>query len=117
MRVLPALTAFLVAPVIAGCSTTVPVAVVSKDGVMRGTSTASLSGGSFEVSRGELKCSGTYNALDTSVTITMPVLCNDGRKGIVTATREQGGQSGGGRIRMDDGTEADFIFGEAANRL
>ena len=101
-----------------GCSTTVPVAVIgAKEGTLRGSATASLTGGSFEVSKGDLKCAGTYNALSNSMTITIPVLCNDGRRGIVTATREAGGQSGGGRVRMDDGTEADFIFGEVANRL
>ncbi len=52
--------------------------------------------------------------LDTSITISMPVHCSDGRKGIVTSTRDNSGQSGSGRVRMSDGTEADFIFGPAA---
>ncbi len=110
-------TLFASLVVLCACSKTVPVAVVMNDGVLRGSTTAALDGGHFEVSRGGLKCAGTYNALSPSVTITIPVLCNDGRRGIVTATREAGGQSGGGRVRMDDGTEGDFIFGEAANRL
>jgi hypothetical protein len=86
---------------------------------MRGTSTASLSGGSFQVAGRfhgrETKCSGSYNALDTSVTISMPVLCDNGQKGIVIATRDASGTSGSGRVRMQDGNDADFMFGRAAS--
>jgi hypothetical protein len=99
---------------------TVPVAVVSKGvpgGIMRGTNTASLSEASFSVSSGTLSCGGSYNPLDTSLTISMPVLCNDGRKGIVTATRDRTGMSGGGHFTLNDGTTGDFIFGEAAGKL
>lgn len=63
---------------------------------------------------GKLTCSGSYNALDESVTISMAVLCNDGRKGIVTATRQMDGLNGAGRVRLSDGSEGDFIFGDAA---
>jgi len=44
----------------------------------------------------------------------MPVLCTDGRRGIVTAPRDSA-LSGDGKVRLSDGTEADFIFGEAAH--
>lgn len=104
---------------LSGCGYTVPVAVISGNGdVMRGTATAALSGGSFQASgklKGrETKCSGNYNAMDTSTTISMPVICNNGQKGIVIATRDNSGMSGSGRIRMTDGSEADFIFGNGA---
>jgi hypothetical protein len=102
------------------CSTTLPVAVVSKGipgGVLRGTTTASLSGGSFNVSNGTLSCGGDYNDLDTSPTISIPVLCNDGRKGIITATRDYSGMSGGGHFTLNDGTTGDFMFGQAASKL
>ncbi|MCW4114727.1 hypothetical protein NPA31_007095 [Aurantimonas sp. MSK8Z-1] len=104
---------------LSGCAMTVPVAVISGNGdVMRGSSTASLSGGSFSVTgrlRGkETTCSGSYDALSSSPTISMPVLCSDGRKGIVIATRDPSGVSGSGRVRLTDGTEGDFIFGQAA---
>lgn len=104
---------------LASCAMTVPVAVISGKGdVMRGTSTAAMSGGSFQVS-GKLKgkmatCAGTYDAFDTSVTISMPVHCSDGRKGFVMATRNINSIGGSGRVRLTDGTEADFIFGPAA---
>jgi hypothetical protein len=103
-----------------GCAVTLPVAVVGKGvpgGVMRGTTTAALSGGSFNVSNGSLSCGGGYNALDTSPTISIPVLCNDGRKGIVNATRDNSGMSGGGHFTLTDGTTGDFIFGSAAAQL
>jgi hypothetical protein len=48
------------------------------------------------------------------VTINAKVVCSDGRTGFVIATRDRGGQSGSGRIRMTDGTEADFVFGNSA---
>lgn len=104
---------------LSGCGYTVPVAVISGKGeVMRGTATAALSGGSFHASgkfKGrETKCSGNYNALDNSVTISMPVICDNGQKGIVIATRDASGMSGSGRVRMTDGSEADFIFGNGA---
>jgi hypothetical protein len=111
---------FASAVALAGCAVTEPVAVVSKGipgGIMRGTTTASLSGGSFSVSNGSLSCGGDYNALDTSPTISIPVLCSDGRKGIVTATRDSSGMSGGGNFALNDGTTGDFMFGAAAAKL
>ncbi|WP_267550960.1 hypothetical protein [Rhizobium rhizogenes] len=104
---------------VTSCAMTVPVAVISGKGeVMRGTSTAAMSGGSFQVS-GKLngkpaRCAGTYDPFDTSVTISMPVQCSDGRKGFVIATRQANGVDGSGRVRLTDGTEADFVFGRAA---
>jgi hypothetical protein len=44
----------------------------------------------------------------------MPVLCNDGRKGIITATRQLDDLNGSGRLRLSDGSEADFMFETAA---
>lgn len=99
---------------ISGCAITKPVAVVSKDGVMRGTVTSSLSGGTFIVSDANKICSGSYDSLDTNPTISMVVQCDDGKKGIAVVTRDRSGLSGHGRVRMNDGTEADLIFGDAA---
>jgi hypothetical protein len=47
-------------------------------------------------------------------TITMQVLCSDGRKGIVIATRESSGTAGHGTVTLNDGSEWTFIFGPAA---
>lgn len=102
---------------IVGCgSITVPVAVVGDQGfILRGTATAAFSGeGTFSVAGRGLTCAGNYNSLNPSPTIQMPVTCSDGRKGIIIATRNPDGLSGSGRVRLEDGTEADFIFGKAA---
>ena len=100
---------------VASCSRTVAVAVIGDDGrIMRGTATADLSGGSFVATDGELTCSGSYDSLDMSTTISMPTQCSDGRRGLVMATRDASGLSGNGRIRLEDGYEADFVFGRAA---
>ena len=48
------------------------------------------------VSNGSLTCGGDYNDLDTSPTISIPVLCSDGRKGIIIATRDNNGMSDSG---------------------
>jgi hypothetical protein len=103
---------------LAGCAVTWPVAVISKNGqILRGTATASLTGGSFEATDGKLTCSGNYDALSESITLNAKVTCNDGRTGFAIVTRDRGLQSGSGRIRLSDGTEADFVFGAAAQAL
>jgi hypothetical protein len=60
---------------------------------------------------------GTYNTGNPSITISIPVLCNDGRKGIVVAARDYGGMSGGGHFTLSDRTTGDLLFGEAAGKL
>jgi len=98
-----------------GCSVTQPVAVIGQKGlVLRGTATATLAGGSFEATNGKLTCAGTYDSTTGSITLNAKVLCNDGRTGFAIITRDKGLQSGSGRVRLNDGTEADFIFGPAA---
>ena len=105
----------LVAGLVGGCSITEPVAVIEPNGhTLRGTATATLSGGSFQVTDGKLTCTGTYDSWDMSDTITMPVLCSDGRKGFVVATRQANGVDGFGKVTLNDGSHADFVFGRAA---
>ena len=102
------------------CSYTFPIAVVSKDvpgGILRGQGEVGMSGGTFSVSNGTLSCAGSYDGMDMSTTITIPILCNDGRKGLVTATRSNSGTSGGGRFSLNDVATGDFIFGPAARQL
>lgn len=95
------------------CSLTEPVVVIQQDGrTLRGTVTASMAGGSFTATDGTLTCGGNYDSQDESPTISMPVLCSDGRKGIVIATRS--GNSGSGTVRMTDSSTATFMFGPAA---
>ena len=100
--------------VLSACTTTVPVAVIGQDGrILKGTSSASLLDGSFTVSDGKLTCSGSYDPLQDSATISMPVTCSDGRKGIVRAIRDTY-TSGSGTVSLNDGYKAEFLFGKAA---
>lgn len=101
-----------------GCSVTEQVVVIGANGLtLRGTATGAIDGGSFTVTDGKLTCGGSYNSWSLEETITMPVLCSDGRKGIVISTRDSSGTSGHGRVRLTDGTTADFIFGPSARNF
>lgn len=101
---------------IGGCAITEPVAVIDQHGgILKGTTTAGVFGdGHFSVTNGTITCAGSYNSLDMSTTISMPVTCSDGRRGIVIATRDNSGVDGSGTIRMSDGSTATFLFGSAA---
>lgn len=100
--------------VLAGCTATAPVAVIGEGGdVMRGTATANLQGGSFRVDGKGRTCAGSY-ANTNSLTLSIPLQCSDGKRGIAIVTRDPCLCSGSGRVRMQDGSEADFIFGQAA---
>lgn len=104
----------------AACSATFPIAVVTTGvpgGIMRGEGHVSMSGGTFTVGDGTLSCGGTYDGMDMSPTITVPVICNDGRKGLITATRNNAGTGGGGRFTLNDGMTGEFIFGPGARQL
>jgi hypothetical protein len=105
---------------VSGCSNsyTFPLAVVMKEvpgGIMRGEVHGTREGGgTFSASGGKLTCAGDWGG-NMSPTIVIPVLCNDGRKGVVTATRT--GTGGGGRFTLNDGSTGDFIYGEGAQRF
>jgi hypothetical protein len=103
--------------VVLSCSTTIPVAVIGQHGeIMRGTNTFNLASATFTVTDGKITCSGSYNPLNQSRTITTTVTCTDGRTGILTATRDSA-TSGGGTVTLSDGTSGRFIFGDAASRI
>ena len=99
------------------CSTTLPVAVIGSDGqILTGTNTYSLSEGSFSVAGDTMTCSGSYNPLAQSRTISIPVVCSDGRKGFVRSIRDTA-SSGSGTFRLNDGYQGDFVFGRAAENF
>ena len=103
--------------VLSGCAMTIPVAVIGQRGeILRGENTVSLIEGSFSVTNGKLTCSGSYNPLNHSRTITVTLLCSDGRTGIAIATRDSP-VSGGGKVTLSDGEEGTFIFGDAASKI
>ena len=101
-----------------GCgSITVPAAVKMANGeALIGTTTAAISGGTFQVSSpsGNVVCSGNYDALDTRPVITAPVKCNDGRFGKITVVRAPDGGSGAGTVTLADGSTGNVAFGRAA---
>src|SRR5262245_44346197 len=117
MRLRTLLGACDLAASLAACVQTIPVAVIGRDGrILGGTNTVSLAEGSFTVTDGKLTCGGSYDPLLQSKTISMPVRCSDGRNGIVRAIRDYA-VSGSGTVRLNDGYQADFLFGTAASSL
>lgn len=105
----------LIAFSLSACALTEPVAVIEDNGhMLKGTTTATLTGGHFSVSDGTLTCGGGYDSWDMSLTISIPVTCSDGRRGIITATRDRSGMSGSGTVVLTDGMHATFLFGSAA---
>ena len=119
MRVMPGkIAAAGTVALIAGCGPLVqPVTGIGENGeVFRGSVSASLAeGGSFQVSNGAITCAGTYDVHTHGPTVSFPVICSDGRKGLGTATRDTGGLTGSGTIRMNDGSNWTFVFGPVAN--
>ncbi|MBY5831891.1 hypothetical protein HFN47_22450 [Rhizobium leguminosarum] len=101
-----------------GCGTiTLPAAVKMNDGqALVGTTTAAISGGTFQVStpKGDVSCSGNYDALDTRPVISAPVRCSDGRYGAITVLRSPDGMTGTGTVALADGSTGNLAFGRAA---
>lgn len=108
----------MLAPILSGCgSITLPAAVRMQDGTtLLGTTTAATSGGTFSVSATDrsMTCNGTYDPFDLSPTISVPVLCSDGRYANAIVTRAPDGRSGRGSAILSDGTSAQVAFGNNA---
>lgn len=99
---------------LAACDVTHPVAVVGQGQVLRGTATASFTqGGWFQATNGQVSCQGRYTLSPEPQTVTFPVSCTNGNKGIGTATYTTPTE-GGGTVVMQDGSEWQFIFGRRA---
>jgi hypothetical protein len=98
------------ATVLSACTFAGPVAILGLNGhTLRGTA----AGGSFVVTDGRLSCAGSSYE-NGSRDFLIPIECNDGRKGVIEAHRELGRWNGGaGQVRLNDGSTADFVFGDA----
>lgn len=112
----------LAAPfLLAGCgSITVPAAVKMENGdAYVGTTTAAMSGGTFQVSAtsGKVACSGNYDAFDTSSVISAPVSCSDGRYGTITVIRNPDLRGGAGTVNLADGSTGRVAFGKNASSV
>lgn len=98
-----------------GCASQTSNALVkTSDGqILSGTTTASLSGGTFRVQNtdGSLVCSGSYDVLTRNPTISAPVECNDGRFGVAKVTRTPDWKGGAGTVKLSDGSSANVGFG------
>ncbi|HEY8006214.1 MAG TPA: hypothetical protein VIE66_05305 [Methylocella sp.] len=99
-----------------GCAVfrTEPLALISQHGeILRGTDTFTPSGEQLSMTNGKTTCSGATNdpLLQRHGTQTLSIVCSDGRTGIATLRRD------GGDVRFSDGTAANYIIGEAANRI
>lgn len=99
----------------AGCDVAYPVAVIGDNGmVFRGSATNTvLEGGSFHATNGNSVCHGRYHQTIDIKTVSFPVQCNNGLRGIGTANFESA-TSGSGFVTMNDGSRWQFIFGRAA---
>lgn len=98
-------------------SMTLPAAVKMDSGeALTGTTTAAMSGGTFQVASptGSVSCSGNYDPFDTSPIISAPVRCSDGRYGTLTVRRSPEGRSGLGTVSLADGTSGRVAFGSQA---
>ena len=81
---------------------------------MQGTVSANFeeAPGTIEVfSASGLTCRGEYDDNTTSLTIKIPVTCNDGITGTVVATRDRSLIKGTAIAQLGDGTRSEFVFG------
>ena len=117
---------FLIAP---GPGTVLgPVAVRMPNGeILRGTATSVLAApivlgqevataDEFAVRGGMLECRGRSDAELGNAAVSLMLGCSDGRSGIGRMVRDHA-VSGSGKIRMNDGAEAVFLYGEAARGI
>jgi hypothetical protein len=81
-----------------------------------GLVTARFNGaGTFTITtESRLECEGTYDSWTRALTITAPVVCNDGRTGTAIITRLPDLYSGTVTGTLSDGTEGKLVFGDLA---
>lgn len=107
--------------VLSACgSITLPAAVKLDSGeALVGTTTAAVSGGTFQVANptASTTCTGNYDALDTRPVIAAPFTCTDGRYGTVTVYRSPNGMDGTGLVNLADGNTGRVAFGRSAARV
>lgn len=104
---------------LSGCSSvTVPVAALGGGQLMKGSATANLNGNGEIVITGPYgTCTGNYNSLDSSTTLPISLLCEDGTTALGSATRTASGLSGSGTMTDTKGQDWRFVFGENAASL
>ena len=105
----------LVFAALSACDLAYPVTVIGDDGMtFRGSATDTfLHGGSFQATNGTAVCTGTYDKFADISTVSFPVVCNNGLRGVGTAYF-QSPTAGSGFVTMTDGSRWQFIFGQGA---
>ncbi|WP_299685233.1 hypothetical protein [uncultured Tateyamaria sp.] len=100
---------------VSACDLAYPVTVIGENGMtFRGSATDTfLHGGSFQATNGTAVCTGTYDKFADISTVSFPVVCNNGLRGVGTAFF-QSPTTGSGTVTMTDGSQWQFIFGQAA---
>ncbi|WP_299366856.1 hypothetical protein [uncultured Tateyamaria sp.] len=100
---------------VAACDLAYPVTVIGENGMtFRGSATDTfLHGGSFHATNGTAVCSGTYDKFADISSVSFPVVCNNGLRGVGTAVF-QSASTGSGFVTMSDGSRWQFIFGQGA---
>ena len=103
---------------LSACDVAYPVAVIGENGmVFRGSATNTfLEGGQFHATNGKSTCFGRYRQHSDIKTVSFPVHCNNGLRGIGTAFFESS-VSGSGFVTMSDGSQWQFIFGSGARGI
>ncbi|NEX19049.1 hypothetical protein G3480_01745 [Thiorhodococcus mannitoliphagus] len=95
-----------------GHSTSGPIAVMFEEEVYTGHyDSAPPFAASFRVSNGVNACSASYNAGADSRDALFDVYCNDGRSGWADMILAMDGRNGIGKLALDDGSQANIVFG------
>lgn len=95
-------------------SNTGPIALVLDQRVYLGRYEATPLATRFRVSHGNQYCQGGYDAFAGSTDAILDVRCSDGRRGRADLTSALDGRNGIGRLELEDGTQADIVFGYTA---
>lgn len=69
---------------------------------------------SFRVTHGNQSCQGGYDAFAGSTDTILEVRCSDGRRGRADLTSALDGRNGIGRLELEDGTQAEIVYGYTA---
>lgn len=99
---------------LSACSTE-PVTVIGLNGGnLTGATRTGIYGGPLRLLGSGLSCWGSLSPQDLIWTISTSVLCSNGQRGFIIATRHANVEGAYGTMTMDDGRHAGIVFGEAA---
>ncbi len=94
------------------CTGSRPLVLVMPSGaVLRGSASTMLFKGTFYATDGKVTCSGPFTP--SSGRVEVRASCSDRQRGEGSGA-ETSGDSGKGRLTMDNGKTATFVFGDAA---